>query len=80
MLFWFDSTHLMHSLGFRFLYGRVSSSKSFANVARYGSDIIAKTEGVENGQKMEFWWIRWWLRPISVLQHYVDKFKERAKM
>lgn len=80
MLFWFDCTHYMHSIGFRFIYSRASSPKSFAHLARYGADLIGETEGIENGKPVKFWWTRWWLRPISVLQHHVDKFIEKAKM
>ena len=80
MLFWFDVTHYCHSIGFRFIYSRASNPKSFANLARYGSDIIAMNEGIENGMPVKFWYTRWWLRPIGTLQHHVDKFMERAKL
>jgi hypothetical protein len=80
MLFWFDATHHLHSLGFRFVYSRASSPRSYANFSRYGSDLVAKTSGVENGKPVNFWWMRWWLRPLNVLQHHVDKFKERARL
>jgi hypothetical protein len=80
MLFWFDMTHYLHSIGFRFLYARASNVKSYQNFVRYGADSITNIEGVENGQPVKFWWIRWWLRPIHVLNHMVDKFKERAHL
>jgi len=80
MLFWFDFSHYLHSLGFRFIYCRASSPKSQTNLARYGADDMAYIEGIEDGKKMRFWWMRWGLRPISVIGHLVDKFKIRAKM
>ena len=40
MLFWFDLTHYLHGIGFRFIYSRASSPKSFAQLVRYGSDMI----------------------------------------
>ena len=80
MLFWFDLSHYLHSIGFRFIYCRASSPKSFANLVRYGGDEMASVEGIEDSKKMKFWWVRWSLRPISIIGHLVDKFKVRAKM
>lgn len=80
MLFWFDLSHYLHELGFRFMYCRASSAKSMANLVRYGGDMMGSIEGEENGKKLKFWWVRWSMRPIWVVDHYVKQFKLRAKM
>ena len=59
---------------------RASSPKAMSNLVKYGGDQLAYVEGVENGKKVRFWWIRWSNRPLSITGRYVDQFKLRAKM
>jgi hypothetical protein len=80
MLFWMDGSHLMHRMGFRTLYTRASSVKTMKNLIRYGGEAIAFTQGVENGQQMKFWFMRWSFYPIFYTNHFVEKFKERARL
>ena len=80
MLFWFDFSHYLHTIGFRFMYCRVTSVKGCTNFVNYGGEVIAKMEGVENETKLQFYWIRWSLRPLHVVRHLTDKVKERARL
>ena len=80
MLFWFDVSHYLHTIGFRFMYCRVTSAKGCANFVNNEGEVIAKIEGVENDTKLHFYWIRWGLRPLQVVSHLTDKIKERAKL
>lgn len=78
--FYLDISVYFYNQGFKYLYGRVSSPKALENVLRNGNQIIAQFEGVENGKKVKFWWVRWLFRPLHVHLQEAKKAKEVAKL
>jgi len=51
-----------------------------ASLVNTGGEVLAYVEGEEKGKKVNFWWIRWGLRPLYITQRYVDKLKLKAKL
>jgi hypothetical protein len=63
--FYLDINHYLHNLGFRVLYGRVSSTIALGLILRYAGEMIAKVKGIENGKKITLSFVKWAIRPFS---------------
>jgi len=50
MCFWFDISHYLHSQGFRIMYARLSSIKSFKLLTSNGAESKGVMKVVEDGK------------------------------
>ena len=80
MLFWLDSTHYLHSQGFRVMYGRTSHIKTYHLLSTNGGYRPTKIKSQENDKDITIGFVRWPLSPIYYNSHIAEKYKKKAHL
>ena len=80
MLFWLDTSHYLHSQGFRFMYCRTSNIKSHLLLAGSGGERRSKTKMMEDGTVLTLGFYRWPTDPIHYREYIAEKYKKKANL
>jgi len=80
LLFWLDYAHYLHEKGFRYLYGRCSSVKTYYYFLETGGYETARLRVKENNKEVTLSLVKWPLDHIHYLQHTVKKYKAKARL
>jgi hypothetical protein len=81
LLFWVDYLHLMHSMGFKYSYGRCSNVKTFhIGITYFEAEDMSKVKMVQEGKELTLSFIRYRCRPATELKFLSDSVKLQAKL